>query len=79
MVLTINKNTAALGDNEHKGEDVSLCSPIGLATVRLLQRPPGSLPRGWGLDQMPCVCGTQHPLDEGAELPQSQAQIPIVH
>lgn len=48
MVLTIKKNTVALGDNEHKGEDVSPGSPIGLATAQLLRRRPGSLPRGPG-------------------------------
>lgn len=49
MVPTIKKNTVALGDNKHKGEDVSPGSPIGLAPAQLLQRPPGSLPRGSGL------------------------------
>lgn len=48
MVLTTKKNTVALGDNEHKGEDVSLGSPISLATAQLLRRRPGSLPRGPG-------------------------------
>ena len=49
MVPTMKKNTVALGDNEHKGEDVPLGSPIGSATAQLLQSMPGSLPRGSGL------------------------------
>lgn len=49
MVPTTKKNTVALGDNEHKGKDVSPRSPIGLATTQLLRRPPGSLPQGLGL------------------------------
>lgn len=44
MAPTIKKNTVSLGDNEHKGEDVSPGSAIGLATPQLLQTPPGSLP-----------------------------------
>lgn len=49
MVPTIKESAVALGDNEHKGEDVPLGSPMGLATMQLLQGPPGSLPPGSAL------------------------------
>lgn len=55
VVPTIKENTVALGDNEHKGEDVSLGSPMGLATTsccRVLLVP---CLRGRCWDPMPCA------------------------
>lgn len=50
MVPAVKTNTTALGDSEHKGEDVSPGSALGLAMARLLQSTPGSLHPGSGLD-----------------------------
>lgn len=88
MVPAIKTNTTALGDSEHKGEDVSPGSALGLAMARLLQSTPGSLHPGSGLDLVTrrgrrgwFLCSsflgldpsTRCPLGDGAE-PWGQAQ-----